>query len=107
MYLTLLLIVHVSSETITRTFDWSFWQTPENTVYLGTEMEPGQLRVVVDSMLQGLGRQLRNCGVDVHILNYDNDHEKVIQVNCGVDVHILNYDNDHDKVIQVNWRKHI
>ncbi|XP_048773011.2 exonuclease mut-7 homolog isoform X2 [Ostrea edulis] len=54
--------------------------TPENAVYLGMEMEPGQLRVVVDSMLQGLGRQLRNCGVDVHILNNNNDHNEIIQV---------------------------
>ncbi|XP_062612527.1 exonuclease mut-7 homolog isoform X2 [Saccostrea cucullata] len=55
-------------------------QVPQNASYLGMEMEPGQLRVVVDSMLQGLGQQLRGCGVDVFILNYDEGHEKAIEV---------------------------
>lgn len=57
----------------------TFTPKPETTAYLGSEMEPGQFRVVVDSMLQGLGRQLRNCGVDVQILNYDEDHQKAVQ----------------------------
>jgi hypothetical protein len=46
----------------------------------GDAISPGQFRVVVDSMLQGLGRQLRNCGVDVDVLENDADHAKTIEV---------------------------
>ncbi|XP_033725310.1 exonuclease mut-7 homolog isoform X2 [Pecten maximus] len=43
-------------------------------------MSPGQLKVVVDSMLQGLGRQLRSCGVDVYILENHEDHDRTIEI---------------------------
>lgn len=39
-------------------------------------MNPSQLHVVVDSMLGGLGRQLRCCGVDVRVLTSDEDHSQ-------------------------------
>lgn len=44
---------------------------------------PDQLRVVVDTMLQGLGRQLRCCGVDVRILDTDEDHLKAAEVGMA------------------------
>ncbi|XP_021375991.1 exonuclease mut-7 homolog isoform X2 [Mizuhopecten yessoensis] len=43
-------------------------------------LSPGQLKVVVDSMLQGLGRQLRSCGVDVYILENHEDHDRTIEI---------------------------
>ncbi|KAK3087840.1 hypothetical protein FSP39_011359 [Pinctada imbricata] len=45
-----------------------------------SEIAPGDLRVVVDSMLQGLGRHLRSCGVDVHILDNHQDHYATIEI---------------------------
>ncbi|XP_069121418.1 exonuclease mut-7 homolog isoform X1 [Argopecten irradians] len=45
-----------------------------------SQMSPGQLKVVVDSMLQGLGRQLRSCGVDVYILENHEDHDRTIEI---------------------------
>ena len=42
---------------------------------------PQSLRVVVDTMLQGLGQHLRCCGVDVAILdNTDGDHARAAEV---------------------------
>ncbi|XP_023687613.1 exonuclease mut-7 homolog [Paramormyrops kingsleyae] len=43
-------------------------------VQLGPPMEPRQLRVVCDNMLQGLGRYLRCLGVDVLMLENTDDH---------------------------------
>ena len=45
------------------------------------EMIPGELRVVVDSMLQGLGRHLRSCGIDVYIIENHEGHERTVEVN--------------------------
>ncbi|XP_041370176.1 exonuclease mut-7 homolog isoform X2 [Gigantopelta aegis] len=52
------------------------WCVPRS----GPPMRPNQLRVVVDTMLQGLGRHLRSCGVDVRILENNEDHEKTVQI---------------------------
>ena len=46
----------------------------------GPATSPGYFRVVVDSMLQGLGKQLRSCGVDVYILDNTDYHDKAIEV---------------------------
>ena len=46
----------------------------------GPATSPGNFRVVVDSMLQGLGKQLRSCGVDVYILDNTDYHDKTIEV---------------------------
>ncbi|XP_071097529.1 exonuclease mut-7 homolog [Haliotis cracherodii] len=46
----------------------------------GPPISPHQLRVVVDTMLQGLGKHLRSCGVDVIILEANDDHEKAIVI---------------------------
>ncbi|XP_022325820.2 exonuclease mut-7 homolog isoform X3 [Crassostrea virginica] len=56
-------------------------QKPENAIYLGSEMEPGQFRVITDVMLKGLGKQLRNCGVDAYILNEGDDLSKAVEVS--------------------------
>ncbi|XP_067661901.1 exonuclease mut-7 homolog isoform X1 [Haliotis asinina] len=47
----------------------------------GPPITPHQLRVVVDTMLQGLGKHLRSCGVDVVILEANNDHEKAVMIS--------------------------
>lgn len=52
-----------------------------------TPTTPQELAVVVDSMLQGLGKQLRSCGVDVRILENYEDHEKAIEV--GINTKLL------------------
>ena len=46
----------------------------------GEPRSPKELRCVVDTMLQGLGRQLRSCGVDVAIPDSLADHEEALQV---------------------------
>ena len=46
----------------------------------GPVITPGELRVVVDNMLQGLGKQLRCCGVDVVMLGNDDDHDLAAKV---------------------------
>ncbi|XP_033633368.1 exonuclease mut-7 homolog [Asterias rubens] len=43
-------------------------------------IRPGELSVVCDTMLQGLGRQLRTCGVDVKILETSDDHDEAAKI---------------------------
>ena len=43
-------------------------------------ISPMDLHVVVDNMLQGLGRQLRACGIDVKVLENHEDHEVAAEV---------------------------
>lgn len=46
----------------------------------GEPGSPKSLRVVVDTMLQGLGKQLRTCGVDVFITDIYDDHERAVEI---------------------------
>ncbi|XP_071157075.1 exonuclease mut-7 homolog isoform X1 [Mytilus edulis] len=48
--------------------------------YAESPISPGDFTVVVDSMLQGLGKQLRSCGVDVHILDNTDSHDRAIEI---------------------------
>ena len=41
---------------------------------------PSELRVVCDTMLTGLGRQLRCCGVDIRLVDADTSHEAAAAV---------------------------
>nr|XP_039249758.1 LOW QUALITY PROTEIN: exonuclease mut-7 homolog [Styela clava] len=43
-------------------------------------IRPFQFKVVCDNMLQGLGRQLRCCGVDVRILSNFEDHDAAAEI---------------------------
>lgn len=44
---------------------------------------PSELRVVCDTMLTGLGRQLRCCGVDVRLIDADASHDTAAKVTLG------------------------
>ena len=46
----------------------------------GPPQRPGQLAVVCDTMLQGLGKYLRCCGVDTVILQNGDDHMHAVEV---------------------------
>ena len=46
---------------------------------------PGDLHVIVDNMLQGLGRQLRCCGVDCVILENTDCHDRAGEVSGAVE----------------------
>uniref|UniRef100_A0A8C8RHW1 Exonuclease 3'-5' domain containing 3 n=1 Tax=Pelusios castaneus TaxID=367368 RepID=A0A8C8RHW1_9SAUR len=43
-------------------------------------LAPKELSVVCDNMLQGLGRHLRCLGVDVRVLENDDDHRKAAEI---------------------------
>ena len=47
---------------------------------IGPPISPRELKVVTDTMLQGLGRHLRCCGVDVKMLINTDDHDKAAEV---------------------------
>lgn len=54
---------------------------PDNKpLFKGPPRPSTSLRVICDTMLQGLGRQLRNCGVDTLILENVDDHSTAVQV---------------------------
>ena len=46
----------------------------------GAPMSVADFNVVVDTMLQGLGKQLRSCGVDVKILATADSHDKAAEI---------------------------
>ena len=46
----------------------------------GPPRRPGELAVVCDTMLQGLGRYLRCCGVDTVMLQNGEEHMKAVEV---------------------------
>ncbi|XP_006813243.1 exonuclease mut-7 homolog [Saccoglossus kowalevskii] len=46
----------------------------------GPSISPSEFHVVCDTMLQGLGRQLRCCGVDVRILDNTEEHDKAAEI---------------------------
>ncbi|KAG9354167.1 hypothetical protein JZ751_012291 [Albula glossodonta] len=50
----------------------------------GVAMKPQQLHVVCDNMLQGLGRYLRSLGVDVLLLENNDDHKVAAQLKSQV-----------------------
>ncbi|XP_035829392.1 exonuclease mut-7 homolog [Aplysia californica] len=52
-------------------------------------IKPGQLRVVCDTMLQGLGSQLRTCGVDTHIMGSSLRHMETVEISRREDRIIL------------------
>lgn len=55
---------------------------PDNKpLYRGVPRPSTTLKVVCDTMLQGLGRQLRNCGVDTVILEDGQDHTVALQIS--------------------------
>lgn len=39
----------------------------------------GQIKIVSDTMLQGLGKKLRSCGIDVVILETNQDHTMCVK----------------------------
>ena len=54
---------------------------PENKpLYKGPPRPSTQLKVVCDTMLQGLGRYLRACGVDAVVLDNNQDQSSVINI---------------------------
>ena len=57
------------------------FQYPNPPKWTGPKIRPKHVKLVVDAMLQGLGRQLRCCGVDVRILTNDRYHHDAIKVS--------------------------
>eukprot|EP00795_Rhopilema_esculentum_P010416 gene10416-19117_t len=53
---------------------------PEERVVDGPPQRPGQLAVVCDTMLQGLGKYLRCCGVNTVILQNGDDHMHAVEL---------------------------
>ena len=49
-------------------------------VVSGLPRPPNQLKVVCDTMLQGLGKPLRSCGVDTITLQNGERHMKAVEV---------------------------
>ena len=57
------------------------FQYPNPPKRTGPKMSPKDIKLVVDTMLQGLGKQLRSCGADVRILDTDKHHYDAIKVS--------------------------
>jgi len=59
-----------------------------------SSLRPSELHVVCDTMLTGLGRQLRCCGVDVRLVDADTSHDTAAMVCLSLisDVNNKNWD---------------
>lgn len=44
------------------------------------DVSPDKLSIVCDTMLQGLGKALRRCGIDTSILENGEDHMRCVQL---------------------------
>ncbi|KAL5012574.1 hypothetical protein ScPMuIL_011125 [Solemya velum] len=55
-------------------------EVPVSGANVGNPISPKDLHVVVDSMLQGLGRHLRSCGVDVKMLDNSDEHDNTVDI---------------------------
>ncbi|XP_078498216.1 exonuclease mut-7 homolog [Lissotriton helveticus] len=78
---------------------------------LPPQVSAQQFRVVCDNMLQGLGRYLRCLGVDVRLLENDDDHRKAAEVarqegrvilTCGLPYQTLRSQVGEGKCFLVN-----
>lgn len=61
-------------------------------------ISPQSLKVVVDTMLQGLGQHMRCCGVDVVILDNSGDHSKAVEISRSDDRIILTSGLPYEKL---------
>lgn len=59
---------------------------------------PQSLKIVVDTMLQGLGQHLRCCGVDVVILDNSGDHSKAVEISRSENRTILTSGLPYEKL---------
>lgn len=57
------------------------------------------MRVVCDTMLQGLGKSLRRCGIDCAILETCEDHMMCVRLAVDEHRYILTRGATFDKVI--------
>lgn len=44
------------------------------------DISPDKLKIVCDTMLQGLGKALRRCGIDTAILENHEDHMRCVEL---------------------------
>lgn len=61
-------------------------------------VSPGSLKVVCDTMLQGLGTSLRSCGVDTVILENYQDHMECVRLAQDQNRYILTRGTAYRKV---------
>nr|XP_054765847.1 exonuclease mut-7 homolog [Lytechinus pictus] len=82
----------------------------------GPHISPGQLAVICDNMLQGLGRHLRSCGVDVKMLNGDDEHEEAVQIahkegrailTAGSPYNMLKSQVDDGQIMSIDTKKNM
>lgn len=70
---------------VTRFVQMFFWFSLSQVAKLQRpSISSRDFRVVCDNMLQGLGRYLRACGVDVKILENSDDHDLAAKVKSFI-----------------------
>uniref|UniRef100_T1J5A6 3'-5' exonuclease domain-containing protein n=1 Tax=Strigamia maritima TaxID=126957 RepID=T1J5A6_STRMM len=72
----------------------------ENSITPPPPCSPGQFRVVVDSMLQGLGRQLRLMGVDVKMVENTDEPQTALRIGINENRIILSTGSSFEKFLQ-------
>lgn len=59
---------------------------------------PQQLKIVCDTMLQGLGKSLRRCGIDTVILENHEDHMQCVRLAQDEKRYILSRGTAYNRV---------
>ncbi|XP_078406608.1 exonuclease mut-7 homolog isoform X2 [Cetorhinus maximus] len=96
------------------TFPFQSVQTPQpapRKISSFPPISPSEFSVICDNMLQGLGRYLRCLGVDVKILENEDDHRKAAEISreenrfiltCGLPYQTLRSQVGEDRCLSLN-----
>lgn len=74
-------------------------EIPQPESHITEEMSADKLKFVCDTMLQGLGKKLRRCGIDTAILENNQDHMECVRLAQDEDRYILTRGCVFNKVI--------
>lgn len=67
----------------------------------------GQTKFVCDTMLQGLGKKLRSCGIDCVILDNHQDHTMCVKIAQNEHRYILTKGCEIFKLVSINTNTNI
>ncbi|KAK9885779.1 hypothetical protein WA026_013649 [Henosepilachna vigintioctopunctata] len=72
---------------------------PQPESHVTEEIPADRIKLVCDTMLQGLGKKLRRCGVDTAILENDRDHMECVRIALNEQRYILTKGTVFNKLV--------
>ncbi|XP_045462079.1 exonuclease mut-7 homolog [Harmonia axyridis] len=72
---------------------------PQPKCHITEEITTSRIKFVCDTMLQGLGKKLRRCGIDTAILGTDQDHTECVNLAHNEERYILTRGTIFNKLV--------